>query len=221
MLQANFGDVSAGLRQELTITRTEDSALSQRLDSPNSQVGRARLQITQLQQTQSDADSANASLSQSLAATAKANIELALKQSGDVQQQNTITAGSRLNRRFWPISNKRRLRQLIGLQANFGSVAAKLATELTVRAQADSALAQQLTTLSGTVDENKRTLNNSCRFGGYGGAQAKQLTDISSKTEETALYLPNWRKQLPITNRPLHNRLFNLILKWVRSKPIC
>ncbi|HGE8424971.1 TPA: DUF1983 domain-containing protein [Serratia marcescens] len=184
MLQANFGDVSAGLRQELTVRATEDSALSQRLDSLNSQVGESQAAITQLQQTQSDADSANASLSQSLAATAKANIELALKQSGDVQQQNTITAGLQTQQTVLADQQQAQARQLIGLQANFGSVAAKLATELTVRAQADSALAQQLTTLSGTVDENQANVEQQLQvLVDTGSAQAKQLTDISSKTE--------------------------------------
>ena len=207
-LETKTGENAAAIASESKARTDADSALSQRIDVVKAGTDDNASAITELRQAQSDAEGSNASLQQSLEATAKANIETALKQVGDQQEQVTVNAKLTTSQTVLADQQQAQAKQLTQLDAQFGENAARLQQEISARATADEALATRLDTLNASVGDNQAKVTQQLQaLADTDSAQAKQISGLETKTGENAAAIASESKTRTDADSALGQRI--------------
>lgn len=188
-IDAKVGAANSAIQTEAQARASADSALSQRIDVVKAETEGNAASITKLEEAQSDASSSRASIKQSLEALAKADVEQALKQAGDVDRQAAISAKLTTLQDVMADEQQAQAKQLTQLDAQFGKTAAQLQQEISTRASADEAAATRMDTLKATVDGNQAQANQQLQaLADKDSAQAQLLTGLQAETgKNTAL----------------------------------
>ena len=207
-LETKTGENAAAIASESKARTDADSALSQRIDVVKAGTDDNASAITELRQAQSDAESTSASLQQSLEATAKANIETALKQAGDQQEQVAVNAKLTTSQTVLADQQQAQAKQLTQLDAQFGENAAQLQQEISTRATADEALATRLDTLNASVGDNQAKVTQQLQaLADTDSAQAKQISGLETKTGENAAAIASESKTRTDADSALGQRI--------------
>jgi predicted phage tail protein len=188
-IDAKVGAANSAIQSEALTRASADSALSQRIDVVKAETEGNAASIIKLEEAQSDANSSSASIKQSLEALAKADVEQALKQAGDVDRQAAISAKLTTRQDVMVDEQQAQAKQLTQLDAQFGKTAAQLQQEISTRASADEAAATRLDALNATVVGNQAQANQQLQaLADKDSAQAQLITGLQAETgKNTAL----------------------------------
>lgn len=161
-----------------------DAAISQKVDTIQSTVDTGQASIDEMQKTVSDVEKSAAQWSSSLEATAKANIDLALRQEEDKKQQASTNASVTTTQDALADSVSAVSKRVDEMKAEIGDdIAAQLQVERETRASADEAVSTQLTQLKAQVnDDVKASLATEQQArANADSALSKQVTNLQSQ----------------------------------------
>ncbi|WP_171999577.1 phage tail protein [Cronobacter sp. JZ38] len=161
-----------------------DEAIGKKVDTMQSVVDSGQASIDEMKQTVSSVEKSAAQWSSSLEATAKANIDLALRQEEDKKQQASTNAAVNTSQQVLTDSVSSVAKRVDEMKAEIGDdIAAQLQEERETRASADEAVSTQLTQLKAQVnDDVKASLATEQQArADADSALSKQVTNLQSQ----------------------------------------
>ncbi|MEG5552197.1 phage tail protein [Enterobacter wuhouensis] len=161
-----------------------DEAIGKKVDTMQSVVDTGQASIDEMKQTVSNVEKSAAQWSSSLEATAKANIDLALRQEEDKKQQASTNAAVNTSQQVLTDSVSSVAKRVDEMKAEIGDdIAAQLQEERETRASADEAVSTQLTQLKAQVnDDVKASLATEQQArADADSALSKQVTNLQSQ----------------------------------------